>query len=83
MNTVTQTDIDALISTEESIKLGTKTTAVVITLKNGFEVVGLSACVDPKTFNQEIGTKFARQRAIDKVWELAGYALQVELSKSK
>lgn len=60
------------------IKLGNKTTACILTLKNGFEVIGTSACVNPAEYCEEIGAKFATQRAMDKVWELEGYRHQCD-----
>lgn len=77
MRKLTEADIEAMVEKEEAMTLGTKTTAVVLTLKNGFEVVGTSACVNPADYNLEVGRVFARQRAIDKVWELEGYVSQV------
>lgn len=73
-------DIEAAIATEESLKIGKKTTVVLLTLQNGFEIVGLSSCVDPKNYDQVIGEKLARQRALEKVWELEGYKLQCSLA---
>lgn len=57
------------------------TTAIVcaLTLKNGFVVVGESACASPENFDSEIGCKIARQKALDKVWELEGYLLKQKL----
>lgn len=78
-NSLTIEDVEALIVKEEAVTLGIKTTAVVITLENGFEVVGLSSCVDPEKYNIEFGKNIARQRALDKVWEVAGYKLQADL----
>lgn len=75
-NTLTEEDIIRTIAKEEVYDLGKKTTAVCLTLRNGFEVVGTAACVDEAHYNQNIGAKFARQRALDKVWELEGYVLQ-------
>lgn len=74
--TLTEADVMASIESEAVYDLGKKTTAVVLTLKNGFEVVGTSACVDPANYKQEVGAQYARKRAIDKVWELEGYKLQ-------
>jgi hypothetical protein len=74
--TVTEADVKASIVSEAIYDLGKKTTAVVLTLKNGFEVVGTSACVDPANYKQEVGAEYARKRALDKVWELEGYKLQ-------
>lgn len=76
MPALTIDDIENMIEKEETVTLGVKTTAVVLTLKNGFEVVGTSACVNPAEYNAEIGTKFARERALSKVWELEGYRSQ-------
>lgn len=76
MKTCTIDDINAAIKSETILTIGRKTTLVLLTLQNGFEVVGTSACVDPENYNQEVGAKFARQRALDKVWELEGYKLQ-------
>lgn len=76
VKTVTQETIDAAIRAEWDFRLGDKTTAVVLQLQNGFEVVGTSACVDAASYNHETGKKYARERAITKVWELEGYRLQ-------
>lgn len=77
---VTIADIEAQIVKQEDFKLGVKTTVVLLTLANGFEVVGKSGCVDPKNYNHEIGVKVARERAIDQLWFLEGYTLQNEMS---
>jgi len=45
-------------------------------LKNGFTVTGESACVSAENFDAEIGRQIARQKAIEKVWPLMGYALR-------
>lgn len=52
---------------------------VVAKLPNGFTVIGESACVDPKNYDEEIGFNIAVKRIEDKIWELEGYALQVQL----
>ena len=78
---VTQSQIDSCIAEELDYRIGNKTTCVVLVLKNGFEVVGTSACVDPAKYDHEIGKSFARKRAVDKIWELEGYSLQNKLQK--
>ncbi len=78
-NTLTDKDIDEAIASEHIYDLAHKTTAIVLVLRNGFEVVGTSACVDPANYNQEIGAKYARENARKKVWELEGYLLQSAL----
>jgi hypothetical protein len=74
--TCTEEMIMNQIAEEVIYDLGAKTTAVLLRLKNGFEVVGTSACVDPANYKQEVGATYARKRAIDKIWELEGYKLQ-------
>ena len=55
---------------------GTTVTVCCITLRNGFNVVGKSACVSPKNFNSEIGRKVAFDNARNQIWELEGYSLR-------
>ncbi|BCO16139.1 hypothetical protein_gp086 [Bacillus phage vB_BceM_WH1] len=66
----------AWVVTCEYQKMGTKTTVCLIKLTNGFEIVGTSACVDPKDFNKELGEKFALERALEKLGELDGFYKQ-------
>lgn len=77
--TVTIEQVESRIVKEYDYKLGEKTTVVLLKLDSGFEVVGISACVDPAMYNHEIGKQYARMRAIDKVYELEGYLLQFSL----
>lgn len=51
-------------------------TVCVLTLDNGFTVLGESACVDPAGFNAEVGQKLALEDARRKVWPLLGFALR-------
>lgn len=53
-------------------------TVCALTLKNGFVVVGDSACIDPRKFDEEIGRQVAFDDAIEKVWELEGYRMKSE-----
>ena len=73
---LTEAEIKGMIESEQIMKLGCKTTCCVLTLQNGFEVVGTSACVDPANYDEAVGAECARKRAMDKVWELEGYRLQ-------
>jgi hypothetical protein len=59
----------------------TTLTVCALTLKNGFQVVGESACASPENFNEEIGRKIARDNARNKIWALEGYRLRSELSR--
>lgn len=59
----------------------TTTTVACLTLKNGFTVIGESACASPKNFNRELGEKIAYDNARAKIWALEGYALRNQLAK--
>ena len=61
---------------------GTTVTVCCLTLKNGFTVVGESACASPANFDTEIGRTIAHSNARDKVWALEGYLLKQELFQS-
>lgn len=54
-------------------------TFCVLVLRNGFTVVGQSACASPENFNAEIGRQIARKDAIEKIWPLEGYLLRQRL----
>ena len=71
-------DISTIINTEHTLL-----TFCVLTLSNGFTVIGESACASPENFDAEIGRKIARQNAVAKVWPLMGYALRSRLAEAK
>jgi hypothetical protein len=52
-----------------------KSTLCILDLENGYTIKGLSACVDPKEFNLELGRKYAREEAVRQIWPLEGYLL--------
>lgn len=54
-------------------------TVCVLTLQNGFNVTGESACASPSNFDEELGKKIARRNAADKIWILEGYLLKEKL----
>lgn len=54
-------------------------TFCVLVLKNGFTVVGTSACASPSNFSRSIGERVARQDAVNKIWPLLGYELRSRL----
>lgn len=78
----------APLSTHDYPKALDLLTFCVLVLKNGFTVTGENVCVSPENFDPELGRKFdpglgrklARQKAINKVWELMGYALKERLA---
>ena len=76
LDKITEEVVEDAIVNETYHKLGTKMTACVLTLKDGFEVVGLAGVVDANAYDMDIGSKFARVKAKDKVWEHLGSVLQ-------
>jgi hypothetical protein len=74
---ITPTDIEAAIKGEDYYVFpGTMLTVCCLTLQNGFNTVGESACASPENFNAEIGRKLARDNAKNKIWALEGYLLK-------
>jgi hypothetical protein len=57
-------------------------TACLLSLENGYTVLGESACASPENFNAEIGRKIARENAKNKIWQLEGYLLKQKLSEA-
>ena len=55
-------------------------TICVLVMRNGFTVVGKSACASPENFDAELGRKIARQDAINQCWPLLGYELRSKLA---
>lgn len=53
---------------------------VVIKLENGFTLVGESACVDPRNYDEKIGYDIAIKSIEKRLWELEGYLLQSQLN---
>lgn len=73
----------SLIDREETHVFDNVLTIAVITLKNGYKVIGQSAAASPENFNQELGAKIARDNAIAQIWPLAGFMLRETLSRGE
>lgn len=67
--------LQALVAAETYFTHGTLTLCVV-DLVNGAQVVGQSNVLDPANYDAELGRKIARDQAVNKLWELEGYALK-------
>lgn len=77
---ITSEMVDAVIAREYfHVVPDTTLTLCVLTLTNGFNVVGHSACVSPANFDVELGRKIARDKAREQIWALEGYALREHL----
>lgn len=66
--------VDDFIAGHESTRMGNHT-VVLVKLRNGFTMIEESACVDPANYNQELGERYALQKAKNKVWNLLGFLL--------
>lgn len=64
---------DFIVDTETT-RMGNHT-VVIAYLRNGFTVIGESACVDPANYNEEVGHAFAMDKIHAKVWKLLGFLL--------
>ncbi len=56
-------------------------TFCVLTLRNGFTVVGKSACASPENYDRDMGQKIAREDAVRQIWALMGYELRSQLQR--
>lgn len=74
---LTPEDIDGtIVDADFYVFPGTTTTVACLKLRNGFTVVGESACASQENFNEEIGRKIAYKNAREKIWALEGYMLR-------
>lgn len=71
---------DAIVDDTYHVFPGSQLTVCVLTLRNGFNVTGESACASPANFDAEIGQRVARENAKQKLWPLLGYALKDSLA---
>ena len=71
---------DTILAEQYHVFAGTMLTVCCLTLQNGFNVVGESACASPENFDSEIGRRVARAAAAQKIWSLEGYLLKEKLS---
>lgn len=55
----------------------------VLILKNGYTIVGKSACADPANFDADKGCYWARKDAVKQIWPLEGYLLRQRLHDAK
>lgn len=77
---VTINQIEAAIVGEQYLRPEASTlTICILTLRNGFTVTGESACADPANFDEEVGRRYARHEAREKIWALEGYLLREKL----
>lgn len=79
-NKVTMDGIKAkILAIDYTVLSGTTTTICSVTLQNGYNVIGKSACADPANFTLADGEKYALEDALEQVWPLEGYLLKQRL----
>lgn len=79
---VTESMIDQEIEKAECLVFpGTTVTICCLTLKNGYTVIGKSACAHPDNFDQEIGQNLAIQDAKEQMWALLGFRLRDSITE--
>ena len=57
-------------------------TICLLYMKNGYVVIGKSACVDASKFNEALGEKYAYEDAINQLWPLEGYLMAERLMEA-
>ena len=77
---ISQQMVDEFIAAVEVQTMGTKTTVVRATLKNGFEIVEASACVSAENYDEALGAKICLGKIKDKIWMLLGFLLQTAVN---
>lgn len=75
-NKIQESDVLNFIKEGYSLRLGEKTTVVCDTTLTGFDTVGIAACVDPSTYDHDMGCGVARRDIKDKIWGHLGFVLQ-------
>ena len=66
--------VDGLIADVTAQRMN-NTTVVQVMLRNGFSIIEESSCVDPNSYDHELGTKLAVEKAKSKIWNLLGFLL--------
>jgi Phage protein (N4 Gp49/phage Sf6 gene 66) family len=84
-NKITQEYLESLIDSatvEEHLFHGGKSMILSYQLESGFTIDGRAAVVDLANFDIEIGRAVAKEDAINQLWQLEGYRLQLQLAEA-
>lgn len=73
---ITAKQLESVIVKEDYKRITERMTICILTTKSGFEVLGKSSCIDAKEYSQELGERYAREDAINQLWELEGYRVR-------
>lgn len=72
---------DAIVGETYTVLPSGKVMVCELTLRNGFTVRGEGSAVSKANFNEEVGKKVSRAKAVDQVWAFLGYQLQEKLHR--
>jgi|SRR5215831_4408411 len=75
----TESDEEAMVADRTGHPLR-RLSVCFLVMRNGYTVVGKSACASPENFNAELGRKLAYEDAIRQLWPLMGFALRDKLA---
>lgn len=64
--------IENQILTEEYLIRGGRFMVCIIYTRGGYYVTGESAPINPAEFTEELGRKYSREEAVDKIWRIEG-----------
>lgn len=78
---VTIESMEAKVASAEYFRSKTLTICI-LTLSNGFTIVGTSACVSPENYNQALGERYAYDDAFRQIWAFKGYLLREKLASA-
>lgn len=68
--------VDNFILNHDTMTIGSKTTVVRATLKNGYEIIESSGCVDEENYDMAVGEASCLKRIKTKIWAYLGFLLQ-------
>jgi hypothetical protein len=78
---ITPDDVDEAIHKQAFYVFpDTTVTVCLLTLDNGFSIVGHSAAASPENFDEELGRGIAARNAREKVWQYLGFRLRERLA---
>lgn len=82
--------IENQVLSEEYITRGERFMVCIIYTKGGYYVTGESAPINPEEFKDELGRKYSREEALDKIWRIEGliarkehYGIDAEASNAR
>jgi hypothetical protein len=80
---VTEAWIKDHIAEVEYVETAKLLTICIITMGNGFMVVGVSAAASPANHDPLVGQRYAFDNAFKQLWQLEGYALRDRLVRGE